>query len=1023
MSRAWSRGALVLLFVLNIACGGGEGSPDGATCADGCNDSLACTRDECVAGACVHTYDEALCCTSDQCDIEGACFENEAPNPDNSCQICLVAESGGEWSTAGSVTCDDSNPCTMNDACVGGECRGEAYECEDGNPCTDNVCGGDGSCEYVNNTGPCTDNDACTVEDTCDAGACVPGEAANCDDENTCTADSCVPESGCQNEPAVDGTSCDDADMCSPTSECRAGACEAVGASTCEDNNICTVDSCNADSGECRHNDISNLCVDTNPCTDDSCDPEQGCVFGFNTNSCNDNSLCTLVDACSNGICTGTPVNIDDSNFCTDDACNPLTGVSHMPNTLPCDDANACTVGDRCASGGCVPGTTPLDCDDESVCTDDSCDPASGCANIDNSARCNDGNACTADVCDPVDGCSSTVIQSFACLPNIEVTSPARAATIDGVLPSVVVVTGRVTSGAGAITSFTINGTTVAVNPTTGAFTYNMISHVGSNVIVLEAQDALGSTDKVVQSFHWSTDYTQPTGAPASGVVDPGLGIWLGQQSLDDGQPPPPTDLAFIIQGVLDNFDLGGLLPNPVATNLDGGAAGTYNVYLENLQWEPTSVSLDAIDGGLHITATIPNLTADLRAVKTCTWRWYDPFDCVGPGTITGDITIDYITMDADIFLSVAADHTLVATVANTNVSIAEPDVNIDGILAFIIEPIIQDQVAGFVPELEAQFEGQLSSVVGPLLEDGLGALAFNQTFDLPRLDGSTPGISVALASDFSSVDFHDGLAPPTPTPPQGGAFLLRAWANAVTPGLPSTPPFTTNLGVPMRVACGAGTQQMIIPRVAPVEIVFPDDTMNQILRGAWSGGLLQFPVDPALLAGVDLASYGVTNLTIDVSGWLPPIASDCGADGILRLYIGDMQLTASMDLFGQPLDAVIWVSFDAPITLGANATSGEIEIVVSAVENVEIEVNVQQEQMLSAGPVLASLLETQLVPALGGLLGGGAPLASFPLPEMDLSASLGQPPGTSVIAIQPLAMTPAPPRQAGNTIIYGSLR
>jgi hypothetical protein len=138
---------------------------------------------------------------------------------------------------------------------------------------------------------------------------------------------------------------------------------------------------------------------------------------------------------------------------------------------------------------------------------------------------------------------------------------------------------------------------------------------------------------------------------------------------------------------------------------------------------------------------------------------------------------------------------------------------------------------------------------------------------------------------------------------------------------------------------------------------------------------------------------------------------------------VGDLRLNVRMNLFGQPLDAVVWVSFEAPIRLGANATTSNIEIVVSAIENAEIEVNVVQESMLSAQPALQSLLETQLVPALGGLLGGGAPLASFPLPEIDLSSALGQPPGTSVVVIEPLTTPPAPERQAGNTIVYGRLR
>ena len=175
-------------------------------------------------------------------------------------------------------------------------------------------------------------------------------------------------------------------------------------------------------------------------------------------------------------------------------------------------------------------------------------------------------------------------------------------------------------------------------------------------------------------------------------------------------------------------------------------------------------------------------------------------------------------------------------------------------------------------------------------------------------------------------------------------------------------------------------------------------------------------------MADVDLAAYGVSDLDLVVSGWLPPVASDCNAAGDLRLYVGDLRILTSMSLFGQALDAVVWVSFEAPIRLGANP-AGEIEIVVSSVENVQVEVKVLQEALIDSGPVLRGLLETELVPALGSLLGGGTPLASFPLPEVDLSESLGQPPGTSVIRIVPLSPPlPGPERDAGNTIVYGRL-
>lgn len=1025
-----------------------DGADAGPSCATGCNDDQACTRDECAPDGetCTHTFDEALCCTDDQCEIEGACFDNGEANPDNPCEVCTLVEDAQDWSADDTATCDDDNACTTGDRCFDGACVADIVSCDDGDPCTDDACDGEtGACTTTPKADgdSCDDASLCTENDVCVSGVCA-GSEVDCDDGNTCTADACDPGLGCQNTPDDTLTCTLTDDLCSDTTACFNGSCIPTD-KDCDDSDLCTADFCEGTDGSCGHRDLTALCADTNPCTDEGCDPAQGCIYDFNTDPCDDGNACTASDICAAGACNGSPIDPNDNNPCTDDFCNPASGPFYENNTLDCDDNNACTVGDICADGGCTPGTTPLDCNDNDVCTDDACDAATGCVNSDNSARCDDDNACTADSCDAVSGCRNIVIQSFACRPNIDVTFPPRAATLDGTLPASVTVTGTVTSAAGPITSFTINGDTVAVDPATGAFSYDHNTTVGANALEFLATDDLGTEVERVQAYHWSTDYTLTNPAVlGQGAVDPGLGIWFDQVTIDDKQAPPPTDLAAIFGGVLDDFDLSGLLPNPVAEDLDGGAAGTYDVTLTNVQYDPTVVELDAIDGGLHITATIPNLTADLTATKTCSYSIFRPLSCVGPGTITGDITISSIVLDADVFIDVdTTTHELVVTVDNVAVQVAEPTVNIDGFLAFIIEPIIQGQIAGFVPTLETEFANQLGTVLGPLLKDGLSALAFNLAFDLPRLDGATDTngdpitIAVALASDFSYADFQD----PTPGP-QGGALGLRAWATTPAPGVGGAPPtitldlpttvadwgttpnnpFTANAGVPMRIDCGSGNpQNMVVPRTAPVEIVFPDDTLNQILRAAWWGGLLEFPVDPSLLGGVDLASFGVSNLTLDVSGWLPPIATDCGANGDLRLYVGDLRIDATLDLFGQPLEAVVYTTFEAPIAL--EAIGSDLAITVQDIQNVQLEVNVTQESMLGVESTLAGLLETELVPALGGLLGGGSPIASFPLPEVDLSASLGQPPGTSLIKIIPLATPPAPTRQEGNTIVYGQLQ
>ena len=146
-------------------------------------------------------------------------------------------------------------------------------------------------------------------------------------------------------------------------------------------------------------------CNDNNVCTTDTCNPATGCVFTNNTKACSDGNACTVGDICGGGTChpgTGT-LNCNDHNPCTTDTCNPAAGCVFTNNTNSCSDGNACTVGDTCGGGACHPGAHVV-CGARDQChAAGVCNPSSGaCSNppVANGMSCNDGNACTqTDTC------------------------------------------------------------------------------------------------------------------------------------------------------------------------------------------------------------------------------------------------------------------------------------------------------------------------------------------------------------------------------------------------------------------------------------------------------------------------------------------------------------------------------------------------------------------------------------------------------------------------------------------------
>ncbi|NUN13119.1 MAG: lamin tail domain-containing protein [Myxococcales bacterium] len=302
--------------------------------------------------------------------------------------------------TNNTLPCDDGNQCTVNDACALGTCSDtDPLNCDDGDVCTDDACDPGVGCVNNQNTALCNDGDACTVNDSCALGVCVGGPPPICDDNNLCTGDSCNSAVGCVYTP--NNLPCDDENPCTTFDACAGGVCVGGGPSDCDDGNICT---------------------------DDSCDPTTGCFTIYNNGGCNDNDPCTTADACAIGVCVGSgTLNCDDSNPCTTDGCTSGVGCFHTNNAEPCNDNNFCTDVDVCSGGacggapiscddgnectvdGCLPATgcsqTPVVCDDNSVCTIDSCDPGVGCVFTPSAANCDDSDPCTDDVCDPVVGC------------------------------------------------------------------------------------------------------------------------------------------------------------------------------------------------------------------------------------------------------------------------------------------------------------------------------------------------------------------------------------------------------------------------------------------------------------------------------------------------------------------------------------------------------------------------------------------------------------------------------------------
>ncbi len=468
-------------------CNGLDEDGDGETDEGACDDDNPCTEDVCDGDreTCEHipAPDATKCDDDNACTYGDICLGGQctAVSIEGCCRSDADCEDDGDLCN-GYSGCDstDVNPslwrCVFDEETI--------VECdttgEDEDVCTRTACNPDtGRCEQSTDTDGeiCEDDNPCTRGDTCLGGVCVSGTTDVCTASDQChLAGACDPETGlCSDPRKLNGSPCDDGDACTLTDTCLGGACKGENPKVCTASDQCHVagvcdpetglcsdpaqadgalcddeDACTKDStcagGVCGGATVS--CDDDNPCTDDSCDPAAGCLHTNNEAPCDDADACTRRDVCAGGACAGgDPVVCSASDQCHDvGTCDPATGLCSDPPSsdgISCDDGDWCTQLDHCRGGVCVSETPRLcvpsdeqcvenvcrrtspttqscqpqlkpvgsSCTDVAVCTyDEKCTATGECKGaIDPECcpvgDCDDGNPCTVDDCHPLDGC------------------------------------------------------------------------------------------------------------------------------------------------------------------------------------------------------------------------------------------------------------------------------------------------------------------------------------------------------------------------------------------------------------------------------------------------------------------------------------------------------------------------------------------------------------------------------------------------------------------------------------------
>jgi len=354
---------------------------DKATCDDGifCTENDRCENAACVGDKvcdcqvdadCLPMEDGDLCngtleCKNGLCKIDPATVVKCVPDPESQCTentcdaqkgICAPAPKPDD------TPCDDGVPCTDQDACHNGKCKGvPAEDCEgdcdnfqdddgDGPPdcwdqdcktapeCLDGWCG-DSICEEGENCKNCPPDCSEGCEIICGDGLCHAGECETCPPDCDCTG------------------KCNDG-VCNKNENCKkcpadCGECLPVcGDNDCHEQETCTT--CPLDCGVCPV-----------VCGNMKCEmPTESC------SNCPD-CICEVMETCIDGECC-QPYCVDME--CGEDGCGSQCGVC-PPGfdcvNFVCDCSHDCT-DKECGDDGC--GGSCGTCDAGYECQDGICE-------------------------------------------------------------------------------------------------------------------------------------------------------------------------------------------------------------------------------------------------------------------------------------------------------------------------------------------------------------------------------------------------------------------------------------------------------------------------------------------------------------------------------------------------------------------------------------------------------------------------------------------------------------------------
>jgi len=626
--------------------------------------------------------------------------------------------------------------------------------------------------------------------------------------------------------------------------------------------------------------------------------------------------------------------------------------------------------------------------------------------------------------------------------PEIVLFKPERGATLTG--DKMVDIEGQVIDSLSPTVEVEINGKAVPVDAE-GKFYHVVEGFHGMNILTVKGYDGFGNDSKIVQSFYYSTDYVDYSTEDISDVLlEQSLLIYLGQNFLDDGDHDKThiDDLATLVEILLDSISLdmlGGAMPvvdtvipnlvNVPLLNVSGFELSFTGdlalvVYIDQISLAEPYVAMKSRDGGIDMTLSFSGtpqdpgiyvqLYVELNFILTVKSKLggSDLFSAgITPGVaVQTSLGIETLLVEASMDVSKKPGEDIEFALANLNVEPKgihiEPlqdlkidlgSVNFNGnqlidlpvielgqlvsgindiLSSYIIDPVLNFVIPGLLDLLEPIIEDQVGNMLGDLLNQFEVVLPI----PIPQLPGAQKSVEITFKTMLSSVQFTT----------QGGELGLGAGFYAPK-GVDREV-----LGSILRAGCGSGAfGTPVFDTAEKFQIGAAMDMVNELFFSLWYGGGLALTLDSSVLGGLSLDEYGVSDLGVGTTFWLPPILDDCTAKGMVEVQIGDLLVDLSFSMMGMPVKISMFVSaaLDAVLTGQGN----EIGIQINGITDIGTQLINVEGNLGLLGFDIEQLVEGVLVPMIVEQV-SNLSLGSFPIPEIDLGSLLpGLPPGTKL--------------------------